>query len=80
MMINKGSNQTSKGKEKFNHLSAFNPIKIPTAMLTKNCAPMPAYRISSRFVSFLVFKLLFLDQKSNVVKNNTAKVYIGILD
>ncbi len=60
MMINNGKSQTSKGKEKFNHLSAFIPIKIPMAMLTKNCIPIPAYFNNSLLVSFLVFKIYII--------------------
>ena len=56
-MINNGINQTSKGNEKFNHLSDFKPINIPRAMLTKNCIPMPAYFNNSLLVSFLDFKI-----------------------
>ena len=81
-MINRGRSHTSKGKENFNHLSNFIPRNIPTAILTKNCAPIPAYRINSRFDSFLVFnfKKLFVSYTFNVffnlVKNNKGRTDI----
>ena len=59
MIINNGKSQTSKGKEKCNHSSPFDPINIPNAMLTRNCIPMPAYCISSLLVSFLVFIIIY---------------------
>lgn len=57
--MNSGVIHTSKGKEKFNHSSAFNPIHTPIAILTRNCIPIPAYFISSLLVSFRVFKWIF---------------------
>ena len=59
MIINKGMIHTNKGIEKWSHLSSFIPINIPTPILTKNWAPMPAYVISSVLVSFFDFKLIF---------------------
>ena len=86
-MISSGISQTSKGKEKFNHLSAFNPINIPKAMLARNCIPIPAYFNKSLLVSFLVFKTYLLINPAikfsisfKVVKNKALLLYNHIFD